>query len=124
MELALALTVGVIFGCSVFLMLRRSLVKVVIGLALLSQAANLLIFTAAGLNRGTPPLLREDGTAHAGVMADPLPQALILTAIVISFGVIAFTLVLFQRAYRAVGSDDLDEMNTTDANVLPVEYRN
>jgi multicomponent Na+:H+ antiporter subunit C len=123
MEIALAFTVGLIFACSTYLLLRRSLVKVVIGLALLSQAANLLIFTSAGLERADPPIIPEGAKAPLTATADPLPQALILTAIVISFGLIAFTLVLFQRAYRAIGTDDLDEMHSTDARVLPLEYR-
>jgi hypothetical protein len=70
------------------MMLRRSIVKLMIGLMLLSNAANLLIFTAAGLTRGVPPLVPEGLTRPDGLSADPLPQALVLTAIVISFGVL------------------------------------
>ncbi len=114
MEILLAIIIGILFSCALYLMLRRSLIKVVIGLALLSQAANLLIFTAAGLHRGDPPLIPEDAVAPIGAHADPLPQALVLTAIVIGFGVLAFTLVLFQRAYMIIGTDDLDQMRSTD----------
>ncbi len=114
MEVLLAFVIGVLFACGFYLLLRRSLVKVVIGLALMSNAANLLIFTSAGLTRGAPPLAPDGQSVPDGVVADPLPQALILTAIVIAFGVIAFTLVLFQRAYAVLGTDDLDRMRSTE----------
>jgi multicomponent Na+:H+ antiporter subunit C len=114
MEFELAIVVGMLFAASVYMLLRRSLVKVVIGLALLSHAANLLIFTSAGLERGLPPLIPKGEEAPVTAHADPLAQALILTAIVISFGVIAFAVVLFQQAYRAIGTDDLDQMRATD----------
>lgn len=114
MDLALAITVGVLFACGIYMMLRRSLVKVVMGLALLSHAANLLIFTAANPERGAPPLVPPGEATPSGVTADPLPQALILTAIVISFGVIAYLLVLFQRTYSVLETDDLDRMRGTD----------
>lgn len=115
MALWFALTVGVLFACGLYMMLRRSLVKVVMGIALLGHAANLLIFTSAGLRRGAPPLVPEGATMPPVDVADPLPQALILTAIVISFGVVAFLLVLFQRTYTLLGTEDLDQMRSTDA---------
>ncbi len=113
MEPLLAYVVGGLYAAAVYMMLRRSIVKLVIGLLLLSNAANLLIFTVSGLTRGAPPLIGEGG-AIPEVMADPLPQALILTAIVISFGVLAFAVVLINRAYQVVGEEDLDEMKGTD----------
>ena len=114
MEPLLALVIGGLYAAALFMMLRRSIVKLVIGLMLLSNAANLLIFTAAGLTRGVPPLVPEGLTRPAGVSADPLPQALVLTAIVISFGVLAFAVVLIHRAYVAVGTDDLRRLRDTD----------
>ncbi len=114
METLMALVVGALFASGVYLMMRRSIVKLAIGLVLLSQSANLLFFTAAGLTRGSPPLVPEGETAPPVPFADPLPQALILTAIVIGFGVLAFTLVLVKRVYQTVGTDDLDEMRSTD----------
>ena len=110
----MALVVGALFGASVYMMLRRSIVKLVIGLILLSNAANLLIFTVYGLTRGAPPLIPEGMQMPDGAWADPLPQALILTAIVIGFGVLAFAVVLIHRAYEVVGEDDLDQMRSTD----------
>jgi multicomponent Na+:H+ antiporter subunit C len=116
-ELLLSITVGALYAAGFYMMLRRSLVKVIIGLALLSHASNLFLFTVGGLTRGKAPLLGGDATGVAGTpgeYADPLPQALILTAIVIGFGVQAFALVLFKRVYQAVGSDDLDQLQSTD----------
>lgn len=105
MEVYLAVVVGGLYAAGFYLMLRRSLVRVIVGLAILSHAANLLVFTAGGLTRGRPPLV---GDAAAGAAADPLPQALILTAIVISFAVLAFALVLARRACLTAGTDDVD----------------
>ena len=114
MALLLAVTVGTLYACGVYLLLRRSLVKLVIGLVLLGHAANLLILAAAGTTRGLPPIIAADATVLTPPHADPLPQALILTAIVIGFGVQAFALVLLKRAYQVVGSDDLAAMRSTD----------
>lgn len=114
MEPVLAVIIGCLYAAGLYLMMRRNLVKLVIGLVLLSQAANLLIFTAAGLRSTQAPLVQIGQDAPVGDFADPLPQALILTAIVIGFGVIAFTLVLFHRAYQVMATDDLDDMKSTD----------
>ena len=105
MELLLALTVGILYAAGLYLLLRRSLVKVIVGLALLTNGANLLIFTAAGLVRGRPPLV------EAG---ENVPQALILTAIVIGFGLQAFAMALAYRVYRESGSEDVDSLRTTE----------
>jgi len=114
MTIVLAFVIGGLYAVGVYLMLRRNLAKLILGLALLTNAANLLIFTVGGLTRARPPLVPEGELQPTGVIADPLPQALILTAIVIGFGVLAFAMVLAYRAYQAVGSDDLDDMQTTD----------
>ncbi len=114
MNVVLALVIGGLYAAGLYMMMRRSIVKLIIGLALLSHAANLLIFTAGGLTRARPPLIPEGADAPLAPFADPLPQALILTAIVISFGVLAFALVLIHRTYQTVGTDDLDEMKATD----------
>lgn len=110
MDLLMAIVVGVLYATAAYALLRRSLVKIVIGLMLLSHASNLLIFVTGGLGEGAPVFVDPaTGSAAAG-HADPLPQALILTAIVIGFGILAFTLVLLKRAYRAMQADDLDCM--------------
>ncbi|MBI5446031.1 MAG: Na+/H+ antiporter subunit C [Deltaproteobacteria bacterium] len=114
MESVLAVVIGGLYATGLYLMVRRSVVKMVFGLALLANGANLLIFTVGRLTAGRPPYVPVGGLEPLVPVADPLPQALILTAIVIGFGVQAFTLVLIKRVYQTVGSDDLDVMTTTD----------
>ena len=114
MEIILAAAVGILFAAATYMMLRRSIVKLVIGLIILSNAANLLIFVAAGTVHGKPPLLDDVTKTAIEGAADPLPQALVLTAIVIAFGVLAFSVVLIHRVYEEVGCDDLDLMKSTD----------
>ena len=114
MKLLLALIVGLLYGAGTYLILRRSLVKVIFGLIFLGHAANLLIFTIGRLTKGAPAFVPPGAVSLSEPYADPLPQALILTAIVIGFGVQAFAVVLFKRAYQSVGTDDLDKMRSTD----------
>jgi multicomponent Na+:H+ antiporter subunit C len=113
MEALVALLVGGLYAAGLYLMLSRNMVRLVFGLALLSHAANLLIFAAAGLTRGRPPIVGDEPLA-SGSYADPLPQALILTAIVISFGVFAFALMLVRRAIVLTGGEDVDALTSTD----------
>jgi multicomponent Na+:H+ antiporter subunit C len=110
METLLAIVIGGLYTAGFYSMLRRSIVKLVIGLMFISHATNLLIFTAGGLTRGLPPLVETGRHISGGAIADPLPQALTLTAIVISFGITAFTLVLVLKAFNATGTKDLDQM--------------
>jgi multicomponent Na+:H+ antiporter subunit C len=112
MESILAVVVGALFAVGTYLILRRSIVKLLLGLMLMAHGTNLLLFTLSGLRRGAPPLVRLQDSQE--VYADPLPQALILTAIVIGFSLNAFTLVLAYRADQVAGSDDLKSMETTD----------
>jgi multicomponent Na+:H+ antiporter subunit C len=114
MQILLALIVGLLFGTGTYLMLRRTLVRLLIGLALLSNGANLLIFTAIGITRARPPLVPEGAEAPPPPFADPLAQALILTAIVIAFGVLAFSLSLAHRTFETVGTENLTELRNTD----------
>lgn len=114
MVVVLAIVVGGLYAAGVYLILRRRLAQIIIGLGLLTNAANLLIFTAGGLVRGRSPIIPEGASTLVGEAADPLPQALILTAIVIGFGILAFALVLAYRTYQTVGSDDVDQMRNTD----------
>ena len=113
METLLAFVIGALYATGLFMMLRRSAVKLIIGISLLGHAANLLIFTIAGLTRATPPLIRDTAN-HQADLADPMPQALILTAIVIGFAVQAFAVVLIHRVIQTVGTDDLNQMKATD----------
>ena len=107
MELVLAIVAGVLYATGLYLMLRRRLAQIIVGLGLLANGSNVLIFTAAGLTRGNAPVLPADGVATMP-FADPVPQSLILTAIVIGFGVLAFSLVLAHRVHESAGSDDID----------------
>ncbi len=114
MTFLLAVIVGVLYAAGTYLILRRSLVKVIFGLILLGHAANLMIFTVGRLTKGAPAFVPQGTEAFVEPFADPLPQALILTAIVIGFGVQAFTIVLFKRTYQSLGTEDLDKMRHTD----------
>jgi multicomponent Na+:H+ antiporter subunit C len=107
MELLLSIITGVLYGTGIYMTLRRNAVKLIIGLVLISHGSNLLIFTSGGLNRGKPPIVEEE-SANLGDVADPLPQALVLTAIVIGFGVQAFCVVLVHRAAEVTRVPDTD----------------
>ena len=118
MESYLSLLVGLYFAASVYLLLSESLIRMLIGVALLGNGVNLLIFTAGRITRDVPPIIAK-GTSVAQVsgqtaIANPLPQALILTAIVISFSLLAFVLVLAYRAYESTGTDDTGEMRLSE----------
>ena len=114
METLLAVVIGVLFGSGVYMIFRRSIVKLIIGFALLSHAVNLLLFTVGNVFRGNAPIIEPEQSSLASSFTDPLPQALVLTAIVISFGVMAFAIVLFKKFYQSVEIDDLDQMKSTD----------
>ncbi len=112
--LVLALLVGAFFATGVYLMLRRSTIKLLFGLALIGNGTNLLVFTCAGVVRGHEPLIPAGKERLEAPYADPLSQALILTAIVISFAVLAFAMVLVKRGYDSFGTDDSDMVVETD----------
>jgi multicomponent Na+:H+ antiporter subunit C len=113
-ETLVAFTVGVMAAGSVYLLLSHNLVRVLFGLILLSNAANFVIFAAGGMTEGLPPLIGLEEKALTGVYSNPLPQALILTAIVISFGLLAFALVLVYRGYQELGTVDSDRMRLAE----------
>ena len=110
MELLLALASGVLYAAGIYLILRRRLAQLIIGIGLLSNGTNLLIFTAGGLTRARPPVVPDGAQTLVEPYADPVPQALVLTAIVIGFGLLAFSLVLAHRVHDTVGSDDVDDV--------------
>ncbi|MBA2500968.1 MAG: Na+/H+ antiporter subunit C [Chitinophagaceae bacterium] len=114
MEIILSVIIGLLYSAGIYLMLRRSLIKLVIGLVLLGNGVNLLIFLMGGLVKGRPPIISATAENIGLIYADPVPQALILTAIVISFGLQSFAIVLIKRAYIVVGTDDLDKMHSTE----------
>jgi multicomponent Na+:H+ antiporter subunit C len=114
MTVPLAVVIGLLYTAAVYLMLRRNVVRLVFGLVLLGHAANLLIFTAGGLIRGRPPIIAEGAMSPPVGVADPIPQALVLTAIVIGFAVVAFAAVLVHRVVDRTGTDDVDSMRSTE----------
>lgn len=110
METVLAALTGAMVAGSVFLMLSKNLVRFIFGLVLASNAVNLLIFAAGRLETPQPPLIPQDATHSAVAVANSLPQALILTAIVIGFALLAFIFILFFRAYQTLGTVDTEAM--------------
>lgn len=110
METLFAILIGVLVAIGTYLILSNQMLRIILGLSLISHAANLLILTSGGLKTGRPPLQSESGANFT----DALPQALILTAIVINFAVTAFLLVLSYRAYKKNGTDDLNQLRGND----------
>jgi multicomponent Na+:H+ antiporter subunit C len=112
MEIVLAIVVGVLYAAGVYMLLRRSLLKFIIGIIFLSNATNLLVFLAAGIVPGNPPFVGGELAQHES--PDPLPQALVLTAVVIGLGIVTYTLALKYKFFDLTGSDDLDELKRQD----------
>ena len=108
MEIPLSIAIGAMAGGGLYLLLQRSIIKAVLGLMLMSHGANLLVLTVGSLRKNSVPIIGQ--AAQEWQFADPLVQALILTAIVIGFGVAAFLLALAIQTHREVGSDDLDDL--------------
>ena len=118
MALLMPVAIGLLFACGTYLVLQRSILRLIIGLGLMSHGVNLLLFTMGELRKPSvfskdsissiPVIEKAPNISQIETMADPLVQALILTAIVISFGVTAFILVVGYRAQRKFGTDDLD----------------
>ncbi|MEF3312155.1 Na(+)/H(+) antiporter subunit C [Paenibacillus sp. GYB004] len=106
MELYMAIAIGVLFTVGVYMILTRSLLRIILGTALLTHGVHLLLLTMSRLKTGAAPLLGQ----KAEVYVDPLPQALILTSIVISFGVTSFFFVLAYKAYQRLGTDDMEQL--------------
>ena len=100
----MAIVVGIIFVAGTYLLLSRALLRILFGTVLLSNGTLLMLITMGKLKRGAAPILREGVIAYA----DPLPQAMILTAIVIGFAVTALIIVLSFRTYQAFGKDDTE----------------
>ncbi len=111
MELLLAITIGLLYASGIYMMLRRSLVKLIIGIMLIGNGVNFLIFLLGRITKGSTPIIPESSNTFLEAYADPVPQALILTAIVISFGLQAFAIVLIKRVYKVVKTDDIDQIS-------------
>ncbi|MBO6719124.1 MAG: Na+/H+ antiporter subunit C [Rhizobiaceae bacterium] len=125
METAFSALVGIFFAVAVYLLLSKHIIRILLGAAILGNAVNLLIFTAGRLTREVPPIIPDTLPIPAEATANPLPQALVLTAIVISFSFFAFLLVLTYRAYQELGTDDTEEMRVAepvDEEAPPMRY--
>jgi multicomponent Na+:H+ antiporter subunit C len=114
MEFAIAVLVGLFVAVGVYFLLSRSIIRMLLGLTVLGNGVNLLIFTGGRLTRELAPIVPAGMDAPAGTVANPLPQALILTAIVIGFAMFAFLLVLAFRAYQSLDADNTDNMRLAE----------
>ena len=114
MEAIFSILVGIFFSVAIYLMLSRHSVRMLLGIAVLGNAVNLLLFTTGRLTREVPPIIGANEEALSMSTANPLPQALILTAIVISFSFFCFLLVLTWRAFQTLKTDDTDEMRAAE----------
>lgn len=114
METVLSVAVACLFAAAVYLITSRRIIRMLLGVVLLGNAVNLLIFTAGRVGPSAPPIIPGNLSVPAGLIANPLPQALILTAIVISFSFFAFLLVLTYRTYEDLETDNTDEMRLAE----------
>jgi len=119
METAFAVLIGAFFAVSIYLLLSKAVIRMLLGIAILGNAVNLLIFTAGRLTRETPPIVPYGQTHLTDPFANPLPQALILTAIVIGFALFTFLLVLGYRAYQDLDADNTDNMRLAEPEKAP-----
>lgn len=106
MEIVMSILAGILFTTGIYNLLQKQMLRIVIGTALISHGAHLFILTMGQLKTGAPPVL-EEGISN---YTDPLPQALILTSIVISFGVTSLLLVLAYRTSKVNGTDNMDKL--------------
>ncbi|MGO7209573.1 Na+/H+ antiporter subunit C [Rhizobium leguminosarum] len=120
MEPLLAILVGLFFAAAIYLMLSKFSIRIMLGIAILGNAVNLLLFTGGRLTREVPPIIPVDLDRLPAGTANPLPQALILTAIVISFSFLAFLLVLTYRAYQDLGTDNTSDMRAAEPDDRPL----
>ena len=114
MSLIYAFVVAAQMGAGIYLLLSRHMMRILFGVVLLSTAANLLIFVAGGLQFTAPPVIQQGSQTLGDGAANPLPQALILTAIVIGFALVSFAAALVLKAYFALGSVFTDEQNAAE----------
>ncbi|MCB2169802.1 MAG: Na+/H+ antiporter subunit C [Deltaproteobacteria bacterium] len=114
METALAIVSGSMVAGGIYLLLSQNLVRILFGLIMLSNAVNLVIFTAGGLTHTKPALIEAGRSVPGTTVANALPQALILTAIVIGFALLVFMFVLFYRSYEILGTIDTRQMAESD----------
>ena len=124
MEPVFALVSALFLAAAIYLLLSRHVVRMLLGIAILGNGVNLLLFVSGRLTRAEPPVMGPDEMVLSAGAANPLPQALILTAIVISFSFFAFLLVLAYRAYQDLGTDDTARMRFAEPKppAPPADY--
>ncbi|MGI5891443.1 MAG: Na(+)/H(+) antiporter subunit C [Bacillota bacterium] len=110
METLMAVIIGIIFTIGVYLLLSESLLRIILGTSIITHGTHLLLITMGGLKTGGSPLLGETVVSYT----DPIPQALILTSIVISFAITGFLLVLAYRAYAVLGTNNMEQLRGID----------
>ena len=110
-----AATIAIIAGSGIYMILAQNVVRIMLGVALLAAAANVLIFLSGRLGSVSPPIIPDGAEVLADYAANPLPQALVLTAIVIGFALTAFAVALAVKAYRSLGTLDASQMNDAEA---------
>ncbi|MCJ9722848.1 Na+/H+ antiporter subunit C [Agrobacterium sp. SHOUNA12C] len=120
MEAVFAGLVGLFFAVAIYLMLSGFSIRIMLGIAILGNAVNLLLFTAGRVTREVPPIIPAGADTLSVDAANPLPQALILTAIVISFSFLAFLLVLTYRVYQDLKTDNTGEMRVAEPDERPM----
>lgn len=125
MAIALSVVVGIMFAFAIYLLLSHHIIRMLMGVTILGNAVNLSIFVAGRPGSIAPPLIPSGLDMPPGDIANPLPQALILTAIVISFSLFVFLLVLTYRAYQDLETDDTQRMRVAepeDEGLPPLGY--
>ena len=111
----MSIVIGVCYAAAIFLLLQRRLLQIILGIVLLGHVTNLLIFVAAGLHGSSVPIIPDGAEALSSTAVDPIPQALILTAIVIGLALFGFSLALAYRCVAVLGHDDIDQITHTDS---------
>lgn len=119
-EVGLVVLIALFFSGAFYLLLAPQLIRIILGVTILGNAVNLLIFTAGRLTREVPPIIPEGFTLPQEATANPLPQALVLTAIVISFSFFVFLFVLVMRSYQELGTDESGEMRISEPESVPL----
>jgi multicomponent Na+:H+ antiporter subunit C len=114
MEIILPFMIGTLFSVSIYFILHRHLFKLILGLILFGLATNLFLFVIGGITVGGVAIIQQGKEVAVAPYPDPVPQALLLTAIVIGFGLQAFAIVLIRRVYQTFGSNNLNDLNNTD----------
>ncbi|EEE47892.1 NADH-quinone oxidoreductase subunit K [Roseibium alexandrii] len=109
-----AATIVIVAGAGIYMILAQNIVRIILGVALLAASANLLIFLSGRLGSVTPPIIRQDAEVLGSYAANPLPQALVLTAIVIGFALTAYAVALAVKGYKSLGTMDTSQMHDAE----------